>query len=60
VIDVWEDGDWSLVRVWWLPTGQMGSSAYPTYGFIRPDHPAGHDRLAEAVPAAIQSAQEGW
>ncbi|PPQ28567.1 CHAP domain-containing protein [Rhodopila globiformis] len=60
VIDVSEDGDWSLVRVWWPPAERMGASAYPTYGFIRPDHPAGHDRLAEAVPAAIESAQAGW
>jgi|tagenome__1003787_1003787.scaffolds.fasta_scaffold20900227_1 CHAP domain-containing protein len=60
VVDVSEDGDWSQVRVWWPPTGQMGSAAYGTFGFIRPDHPAGHDRLAEAVPAAIQSAQQAW
>jgi hypothetical protein len=60
VVDVSEDGDWSLVRVWWPPTGQMGASAYGTFGFIHPDHPAGHDRLAEAVPAAIEQAKRAW
>lgn len=33
-IDVSEDGDWSAVRVWYTPSGQMGSRVNPTYGFI--------------------------
>ena len=45
VIDVSENGDWSAVRVWWPPSGQMGTSVYPAFGFIRPDRPADHDRL---------------
>jgi hypothetical protein len=38
VIDISRNGDWSEVRVWWPPSGQMGAAKYPTYGFIRPDH----------------------
>ena len=60
VVDVSESGDWSAVRVWWPPSGQMGQSNYPTLGFIRPDHPLGHDRLAAAVPAAVRHAEGGW
>jgi hypothetical protein len=60
VIDISEDGDWSMVRVWWPPSGQMGTSAYPAFGFIRPARPAGHDRIAAAVPSAIRDAQQGW
>jgi hypothetical protein len=35
-IDVSEEGDWSQVRVWHSPTGQMGARTNPTYGFIYP------------------------
>jgi hypothetical protein len=60
VIDVSESGDWSAVRVWWPPSGQMGVADYRTYGFIRPDHPAGHDQLIAATPAAVRTAEAGW
>lgn len=60
VIDVSENGDWSLVRMWWPPSGQMGTGAYPAFGFIRPDHPVGHDRLIAATPAAVRMAESGW
>ena len=59
VIDVSERGDWSAVRVWWPPSGQMGNGDYAAFGFIRPDHPAGHDRLVAAIPAAIRGAEGG-
>ena len=59
VIDVSADNDWTLVRVWWPPAGQLGATAYPTEGFILPDQPASPDQLAAAVPAAIERAQ-GW
>lgn len=36
VEDASSRGDWSLVRVWWAPAGQMGRRSYPTYGFILP------------------------
>ena len=34
VVDVSPSGDWSQVKVWYDPTGQLGSRVYPTYGFI--------------------------
>ena len=34
VVDVSPDNDWTAVRVWWEPAGQLGSSVYPTFGFI--------------------------
>lgn len=36
VQDVSADNDWSRVRVWWAPSGVLGSTVYPTYGFISP------------------------
>ncbi|HEY0422739.1 MAG TPA: CHAP domain-containing protein [Rhodopila sp.] len=56
VLDVSETGDWSLVRVWWPPSGQIGLADYPIHGFIRPDHPTEHDRLVAETPAAIRLA----
>ncbi len=60
VLDVSQDGDWTAVRVWWSPSGQMGITDYPIFGFIRPDHPIGHDRIIAATPAAMRAAEEGW
>jgi hypothetical protein len=60
VIDVSENGDWSMVRVWWPPAGEMGVGDYPTLGFIRPDRPIGHDRLVADTPAALRTAERGW
>jgi len=34
VIDVSKAGDWSLVKVWFDPSRDIGSTTYPTYGFI--------------------------
>lgn len=36
VTDVSTANDWSAVRVWWAPAGQLGSTVYPTYGFVGP------------------------
>jgi surface antigen len=33
-IDVSETGDWSKVKVWYGPSGDLGLTAYPAYGFI--------------------------
>jgi len=56
VIDVSPRGDWSLVRVWWPPSGQMGTGEYPALGFIRAAWPATHDQIAAATPGAIRGA----
>ena len=42
-IDVSSAGDWSEVRVWHSPTGQMGARTNPTFGFIYPDKAQLHD-----------------
>ncbi len=34
VIDTSAKNDWSAVRVWYAPIGDVGTKAYPTYGFI--------------------------
>jgi len=56
VIDVSPSNDWSMVRVWWPPSGQMGVSDYPAYGFVRPDRPSTRDQLVAATPKAIRLA----
>ncbi|WP_428493531.1 CHAP domain-containing protein [Rhodopila sp.] len=59
VIDVSAQGDWSEVRVWWAPSGEMGKTDYSTFGFIRPDRPIGRDRLVALTPWAIRTAASG-
>ena len=34
VVDVSDTGDWSAVKVWYNPIDDLGSTVYPTYGFI--------------------------
>jgi surface antigen len=34
VMDTSAKGDWSAVKVWYGPIGDVGTHAYPTYGFI--------------------------
>jgi surface antigen len=55
VIDVSAAGDWSLVKVWYDPTRDIGSSTYRTYGFIYQDGLA--SRYAVAQKAAVEMAQ---
>lgn len=56
VVDLSERNDWTLVRVWYPPVGQLGAHDYITYGFIHPDRPATHDQLARATAAAARYA----
>ena len=42
-IDVSAAGDWTEVRVYYAPTGGLGTSSYPTNGFIYADHAAADD-----------------
>jgi surface antigen len=39
-IDVSAAGDWSEVKVWYAPQAGLGTSSYPTNGFIYSDHGA--------------------
>lgn len=48
VVDVSPSGDWSRVKVWYNPINGLGTTVYPTYGFIHSDD-------ADA-PARIQTA----
>jgi len=34
VVDVSNEGDWSRVKVWYNPIRDLGTTVYPTYGFI--------------------------
>jgi len=34
VVDVSPEGDWTAVKVWYDPINDLGTSVYPTYGFI--------------------------
>jgi CHAP domain len=36
VIDVSSQGDWSRVRVWFAPLGDLGGTVWPVHGFIYP------------------------
>lgn len=49
VMDVSDANDWSRVRVWWAPTHGLGSTVYPTYGFIAPRGPR-RDLVAALQP----------
>lgn len=59
VRDVSPNNDWSLVRVWWPPTGRMGITDYPTHGFILSNDPASPQQLTAATPQAIETAMNG-
>jgi len=58
VVDVSPRGDWSLVKVWNDPSRNLGSTTYPTYGFIYQDPAAAATaKIAAAKDAAIAMAQ---
>lgn len=54
-VDVSEAGDWSKVRVWFAPLGDLGKTAYPAHGFIFAE--PGADALT--APVAIAAAKAG-
>jgi surface antigen len=54
-IDVSPAGDWSMVKVWYGPQGGLGTSAYPTHGFIYPDR-APQVQMASAPSVAARAA----
>ncbi len=58
VIDVSPAGDWSQVKVWYDPSRDLGSTVYPTYGFIYQDaYAAAASKFAAAGTAAVTMAQ---
>lgn len=44
-VDVSPGNDWSQVRVWYAPIGDVGTTAWPVNGFIYPDKPGRSERL---------------
>lgn len=52
VVDVSPAGDWSSVKVWYDPVRDLGTSAYPTYGFIYQDASA-----KQAAASSLNTAQ---
>jgi len=55
VVDVSPTGDWSQVKVWNDPSRDLGTTTYPTYGFIYQD--AVSTGIAQAQSAAVTLAQ---
>ncbi len=49
-IDVSPNGDWSEVKVWYGPQGGLGTSAYPTKGFIYSAKAGSDDAQERAAP----------
>jgi hypothetical protein len=58
VVDVSPNGDWSQVKVWNDPSHNLGTTVYPTYGFIYQDPTtSAATQIASAGSAAIAMAQ---
>ena len=55
-VDVSAAGDWSMVKVWYGPQGGLGTSAYPTKGFIYSGHAPKADRLDTPTQPSYQMA----
>lgn len=53
VVDVSPQGNWSRVKVWYNPINDLGTTEYPTYGFIYKSAAeaaaAGRDAIAEVT-----------
>lgn len=56
VIDVSAANDWTRVRVWWPPAGQIGTTEYATFGFVAAEDPPGRDQIAANTRMLIKSA----
>jgi len=59
VVDVSNAGDWSMVRVWYAPIGDLGLRANPVQGFIYADGEAGAPNKAPSFKAPVW-AQNDW
>jgi surface antigen len=57
MVDVSEGGDWSRVRVWYAPLEDLGTTHWPTHGFIYPSQAAPEPtRFASAKPPKLEYA----
>ena len=51
VVDVSPANDWTAVRVWWEPAGQLGTTIYPAFGFVAPEPDSSREMSqADAAP----------
>ncbi len=57
-VDVSPANDWSEVRVWYAPLGDLGTTAWPVNGFIYPDGRASSPALPTLASAAARQALE--
>ncbi len=55
VVDVSARGDWSQVKVWYDPSNNLGTTVYPTYGFIYKAQ-----QVMQAAGDAMKSAAGRW
>ena len=55
VVDVSPAGDWSLVKVWFDPRRDLGTTTYPTYGFIYEAKQAAQTAATAAANAAVNA-----
>lgn len=53
VIDVSDENDWSAVRVWYGPLGDLGTTHWPVHGFIYPQGKSPMVLPADAPPANL-------
>ena len=51
VVDVSSDNDWSRVKVWYNPIRDLGTTVYPTYGFVHRDEAGRQYASVQAAPA---------
>lgn len=56
VVDVSQNGDWSQVKVWYDPIRDLGTTVYPTNGFIYQDAQAMKIAMATSKIAMAQNA----
>ncbi len=59
VVDVSDAGDWSLVRVWYGPLNDLGTTHYPVSGFIYPTKTRG-DRDVRLAVAQLTGNKNGF
>lgn len=52
VVDVSNSNDWTAVKVWYNPINDLGTTVYPTNGFIYQQAPAADGVQMAAVPSS--------
>lgn len=56
-VDVSSAGDWSQVKVWYGSHGGLGTTAYPTHGFIYSAHDEGSTEVASIGAPATDGSE---